>query len=356
MLNLYPRPKNFEKVRVKKVLIIRLDRIGDLILSSPLFRAVGENLPEAEISILINSYTKDIIIHNYWIDEILAFGELSAFDILKEVRKRKFDLVLVLHDTFLGNMAALVSGASYIIGYDSNYSNFIMTHHIKDGVYINTRSYVETNLDFARFLNFEINSKDIEISITERGEDSAEKFFCKYSLQNNQFVVCIHPGSWMPYIRWKKEGFAQVSDRLIREKNAKVILIGNHKERKLIQEIVSFMEERPIVAIGLEPTELISLIKRCSLFIGNSTGPMHIAAGLNIPVVAIFGNIHPHDSYKRWGPWGRGHIVVSKDLNCKKCHPGDCKTFDCMKLITVEDVLCAVDKQLERMRSYVEVK
>ena len=74
---------------------------------------------------------------------------------------------------------------------------------------------------------------------------------------------------------------------------------------------------------------------------------MHIAAALGVPVVAIFGNIHPLDSYQEWGPWGEGHIVVSKNLDCKNCHPGDCKTFDCMNLITPEDVLRAAEKQMK---------
>ena len=73
---------------------------------------------------------------------------------------------------------------------------------------------------------------------------------------------------------------------------------------------------------------------------------MHIAAALKVPVVAIFGNIHPLDSYQEWGPWGEGHIVVSKDLNCPDCHPGDCKTFDCLRLISSQEVLQAVSQQL----------
>jgi ADP-heptose:LPS heptosyltransferase len=74
---------------------------------------------------------------------------------------------------------------------------------------------------------------------------------------------------------------------------------------------------------------------------------MHIAAALEVPVVAIFGNIHPLDSYLEWGPWGEGHIVVSKNLNCPDCHPSDCKTFDCMKLISASEVLAAALKQLK---------
>lgn len=133
----------------------------------------------------------------------------------------------------------------------------------------------------------------------------------------------------------------------MKEENTKVVLIGAENEKHLVEEVAYLMEESPILAIGLKLTQLVSLIKKCSLFIGNSTGPMHIVSALNVPVVAIFGSQHPLDSYQEWGPWGEGHIVVSKDLNCPECHPSDCITFNCMKLISVQDVFVAVQKQLK---------
>lgn len=104
------------------------------------------------------------------------------------------------------------------------------------------------------------------------------------------------------------------------------------------------MEEKPFEARDMTLTQLVSLIKRGHLFIGNSTGPMHIAAALEVPVIAIFGTMHPLDSYKEWGPWGEKHIIISKELECGDCHPSDCKTFDCMKLISSEEVSKAAKK------------
>ncbi|MCM8763262.1 MAG: glycosyltransferase family 9 protein, partial [Candidatus Omnitrophica bacterium] len=182
------------------------------------------------------------------------------------------------------------------------------------------------------------------------GEKIAEDFLKNYAIQKSDLKIVIHPGARQEYIRWKKEGFAKVSDELIKQYNAKIILIGSSNESNLVGEIASLMKQRPILAIGLKLTVLVSLIKRCHLFIGNSTGPMHLAAALKVPVVAIFGNIHPLDSYQEWGPWGENHIVVSKNLRCKNCHPGDCRTLDCMRLITAEDVLDAAKKQIDRQK------
>ncbi|MFC1672424.1 glycosyltransferase family 9 protein [Planctomycetota bacterium] len=174
--------------------------------------------------------------------------------------------------------------------------------------------------------------------------------FEDHSIRDKDVVVCIHPGSRQEYIRWNKEGFAAVADEIIRQYNAKVILIGAQRENGLVEEVSSLMKERPIKTVGRRLTELVSLIKRCSLFVGNSTGPMHIAAGLQVPVVAVFGSRHPGDSHQKWGPWGKDHMVVSKDVSCKNCNPSNCTTLECMKAVSVGDILKAIAKQMGTMQ------
>ena len=168
-----------------------------------------------------------------------------------------------------------------------------------------------------------------------------EKAFAQRFYQDSGLtapVIFMHPGSRQEYIRWKKEGFAEVADMLIRDKKACVILAGGTDERDLIRELGSLMKEKAVIAEGLTLSRLVSLIKRADLFIGNSTGPMHIAAALRVPVVAIFGCRHPLDSFLEWGPWGQKCIVVSKDVGCRRCHPSDCVSFECMAAVTVADV------------------
>jgi len=166
-------------------------------------------------------------------------------------------------------------------------------------------------------------------------------------------IVAIHPGARQEYIRWQKEGFVEIANNLIEEYHFKILLVGGDFEEHLVEDILSLIKnKREVIPAGNTTlTQLVSLLKRCNLFIGNSTGPMHMAAALNIPVVAIFGCVNPLDNYKRWGPWGNGHIVVSKDLNCPDCHPSDCETFDCMRLITTKEVLEAIDSQTKYMHT-----
>ncbi|MFC1672421.1 glycosyltransferase family 9 protein, partial [Planctomycetota bacterium] len=189
-----PDSTSIDKDKIARILVVRLDRLGDLVLSTPLFRAIKEGFPSATLSLLINSYTKDLVINNPWVDEILSYGEKSAGEILRKVKESHFDLVLVLHDNLLGNQAAFRSRAAYRIGYDSNRSSFLMTHVLADDRNINVRPYVETNLDFAGFLGLEPKNEDVEISLTEEGERFADAFFEDHSIRDKDVVVCIHPG------------------------------------------------------------------------------------------------------------------------------------------------------------------
>lgn len=339
LLHILPKISEFSKEGINKILIIRLDRIGDLILSTPAMRAVRETFPKAEIHLLIRKYTKDLVINNPNINKLLIYENDKI--------SHDYDLSIALHPGFKQNYITFISGAKYRLGYTGWGGGFFLTRRLTNDREIRIRHEVEYALEVVRSVGCLSNDKSLEVSITSEGERSSEQFLKENQIKLNDILIVIHPGARQEYVRWKKERFAEVADRLIREVKARVILIGDNKERKLLKEIASLMQERPLFALGLELTRIISLIKKCSLFIGNSTGPMHIAAALNVPVVAIFGNINPLDSYQEWGPWGQGHIVISKNLNCPDCHPSDCKTFDCMKLISASCVLAAAIKQLK---------
>lgn len=339
-LRIIPRIPEFDKNSIKKILIIRNDRIGDMILSTPAIRAVRQGFPNAQIHLLASRYTKDLVTHNPNITKILIEGDGKI--------SHDYDLAIALNPGLAQNRLLWQSGARYRVGFTGWGGGFFLTHRVTDDREKRIRHEVESALELASLVGCSTENKSLDISITNEGEAFAEGFLSENNLKPADLVIVIHPGARQKYIRWRKEGFAEVADRLIKENNTKVILMGSKDEEGLVKEVISLMKDKPLVAIGLKLTELVSLIKRCGLFIGNSTGPMHIAAALKVPVVAIFGNIHPLDSYQEWGPWGEGNIVVSKNLNCLHCHPGECRSFDCMRLITAEDVLGAAKKHTER--------
>lgn len=344
---------------IKRILIIRIDRIGDLVLSTPTLRAVRQHFPQAFICLLARSYTQGVIVNNTDINKIITFEDRNfILEILRktaELRKYKFDLAIVLHPNFWVNFLAFASRAKYRLGYDAAGSGFFLTTKFIDTRSANPRHEVEVNLDVVRNIGIDIADKHLEVSVTEEGERFVQDFLRDNAIKPNDILITIHPGGYYHYTHWPTAGFAKVSDYLIDHYQAKIIIAGNSKELDLVKGITSMMKNRPVIASGkTNLTQFISLLKRCKLFIGNSSGPMHIACALKVPVVAIFGNVHPVDSYKSWGPWGEGHTIISKNLDCLDCNPGDCLSLDCIKLINPEDVISACEKQLHKKLNSLE--
>ncbi len=330
LCGLSPRRPDITTEAVFRVLIIRVDRIGDLILSTPAIRAVRETFPKAQIHLLVNVYTKDLVLHNPYIDRLLILGQ--------DTIRKDYDLAIALHPGYRQNALVFKSGARYRVGYTGWGGGFFLTHKIKDDRATRVRHEVDSALEVVGLVGCSTTDKGLVVSVTQEGEHFAQGFFAAAGLSNQDRVIVIHPGARQEYIRWKREGFAAAADLLIREFKAKIILLGSAKEKDLVEDVVSRMQGHPVPAVGLGLTQLVSVINRGSLFIGNSTGPMHIAAALKVPVVALFGPVHPLDSPAAWGPWRVDHSIVSKDTGCPKCHPSGCRHFRCMELIRAEDV------------------
>lgn len=329
----------FSQDKVKKILLIRIDRIGDLILSTPAIKAVRQRFKDARIDILIKEYTKDIVVNNPNVDKVLIYQ--------KDMIEDDYDLAISFHPGLESNYLTFKSGAKERIGYFGAGGGFFLTRGVKDDRDIRVRHEVESALELVSMAGCASLDKSLDVSITMAGEKAAEEFISKNKLSVLDKIIIIHPGANQEYIRWRKEGFAQVARRLVDLGGFNVILLGSESERALVDQVEDLSQRKMIISVGLSLTATISLIKRATLFIGNSTGPMHIAAGLGVPVVAVFGSSHLLDSYKEWGPWSKKNIVVTRNLDCLNCHPSDCKDFHCMDAVTPEDVLSAAGKLLD---------
>lgn len=359
-LKIVPQLMPFSDEGIKKILIIRMDRIGDCILSTPAFRAVRKHFPQAEICLLLRSYTKDLMENNPAIDKLIIFDDKMPFfsQILEKVRELKiagFDLAIVLHPNFWVNALSFASGAKYRLGFDSAGSGFFLTTKIIDTRKENPRHEVEVNLDVLRAIGIKSVDRTLEVSLSYESEKFIETFLRNNAIDADDTLVVMHPGGYYSYTHWLPNGFASVADSLIDRTGAKVVIVGAANETALSEELAFNMRHRPIIATGkLTLSQLVSLIKRCCLFIGNSSGPMHIACALRVPVVAIFGNVHPVDQYKNWAPLTDRAKIVSKNLDCLDCQPSDCPSLDCLKLITAGEVLEAAEGLL-RKNNYAKI-
>ncbi len=319
---------------IKKILIIRLDRVGDVVLSTPAIRAVRENYPNSRIDLLVAKYTKDLVIGNRNVDRVIIHKETEL--------DKDYDVAIALHPGLVQNYLVFKSGAVWRVGYSGWGGSFFLTHRVKDDRAARVRHEVISALEVVGRVGCTTKDVSLEVSQTPEGNSEARAFLDVNGIKPGEPYVVVHPGARQEHIRWHHERFAKVADRIARECGLKVILTGGALEAGLVRQVKSLMRQQAACATGLSLTGIVSLLKGSKIFIGNSTGPMHIAAALQIPVVAIISIMHPLDSLEVWGPWGTTSIVLHKDTGCKKCQPGNCLSYECLDQVSVEEVYGAV--------------
>ncbi|MBU4305397.1 MAG: glycosyltransferase [Candidatus Omnitrophica bacterium] len=338
ILRIGPKDRALEKEKPEKILIIRSDRVGDLVLSTPAIRAVRNKFPQARIDLMVNDYARDIVLSNPYVNKLLS-ADNAHID-------NDYDLAIALHPGLRQNYLLWKSGAGVRVGYTGWGGGFLLTHRLKDDRIRRPRHEVEFTLEAAALIGCSLEDKTLEVFETEEGRQFSIAFFRDNRLEG-QDVVIIHPGARQRYVRWNKAGFAAVADKLIQECKVKVILTGAESERTLIEDIMSMMREEAVPCVGIRLTQLISLMKLCRMYLGNITGPLHIAAAVGIPVVAITGMKGSLDDARYWGPWCKDYALVQKDTGCRQCHPSDCRDLACMHGITAEEVFAAGRKMLD---------
>ena len=349
------RTLNLPRKKIDRILLIRLRNIGDVLLMVPTIRAFRQAFPKAFISALVNSGTEEMLTVNPLLDEVLVFDprwkELPFLEhwrnelaFAAQVRRRKFDLAVNLTEGDRGAFLCLASGAALKTGiYENNKALWWKARIFDHLVRIpNWKAHmVEQMLETPRSLGVPVTDKRVEIFFTREDRDSIEGLLREGGLGSHEGTVHIHPTSRWLFKCWRDEGMARVIDRLEETGKVKVVLTGGNeeRERKKIEAILARCKTRPINLSGkITLKQLAALSQRSLFFIGVDTAPMHIAAAVGTPVIALFG---PSGEF-HWGPWGDGHVVIKKEMDCRPCGKDGCqgsKRSRCLEEITEGDVL-----------------
>ena len=339
---------------IKSILVMRLDRIGDMVTTTPIFRALKEKWPGVQVTVLANPVNKNVIINNPFIDCILVYDREnkhksfnSRLTFFRSIRERGFDLVIDPYldyelktsfiARFIGNRFRLGfefagKGIFYNIRYHPNYFPVITEK----------KHMIDYHLDLLTCLGIETKKRQPEIFLSSDEKENASKLLKKNGVNLKNRFIGIHPGAHHESKRWPIEKFAAISDYLIANNGKKVILFAGKEEKQLLSEFKGYAVKTPIILEDLSLREFMSVLGYCKLFLCNNSGPLNIAAALNIPTVSTMGPTIPF----LWRPYGKDHIVLKKDVDCSPCKHGICKTHECMELITTEDFIEAVERQI----------
>jgi len=348
----------------KKILITRTDRIGDVLLSTPAIKALRRSLPQSHIAVMVRPYARDIVLGNAYLDEIIVYDKYGAhrrfwqtIKFARALRKKRFDLVLVLHPTNRQHIISFLAGIKKRVGFKRNLS-FLLTDKIGHKKQEGQRHELEYTLDIIRYLGIKVEDKDLFMPIRKDSEIYIEEFLSGCGWRKGDRMVVLHPAASCPSKIWPIERFAQVADRLFEEFKVKIAVVAGPDDVSLGKDLGGLMHKPWINALGKTTiSQLASLLRRSCLFVSNDSGPVHIARAQGVPVVAIFGRSQPGLMPRRWGPTGEDNIVLHKDVGCRVCLAHNCqKGFACLKAISVEEVLAAARKLIAQTHNLCYIK
>jgi len=344
-----------KKVNLKgreRFLVVRTDRIGDVVLSIPVPEAIKRRYPDSQVTMVVSPYTRDLLLHNPWVDETILddqAGLKGFFRLVRSLRERRFDVAVLLRPTLRLAFVLFFSGIKVRIGTGYRAYQALFNYKIYEHRKTIEKHELEYNLDMLTPLDISSQGFVPRIFLSPEEKRSAGRMLEDLNVTKGDVKIVIHPGSGHSSLNYPLEKLALLADKLIEGFSAKVILTGSKKELDLSDRLKGRMRNQPIDLTGKTDLRgLCGLLEEADIVISSSTGPMHLAAALGTPVVAFFSPLFVA-SPERWGPYGEGHQVVMPPVKtCYKCKLQKCPDFNCLEMIDPDEVLSKVRKILNR--------
>jgi heptosyltransferase-2 len=338
--------------QVEKILINCPSWIGDAVMALPALQSVHQNMPQAQITLLVNSWIADLYKNLSFTHNIILYSPKGAdrgirgfAKAVRNIRQQKFDVAILLQNAFRPALLAWLSHVPHRWGYATDGRSLLLTKAIKVNAEDHQYHHVYYYLRLLEKLGLRTEKSTIRLNLTPEQKEKGKHLLLSKGYEPQKPTVGIHPGAaYGEAKRWLTDRFAQLAERLISKNAVQVILFGAPQELSLVTTIRLLMSTNPIVLVG-ETTleELMASMIWCDLFIANDSGPMHLAAALGIPLVALFGPTNE----KRTAPMGEEHIIIKKNVHCSPCLYRTCPSdHQCMTAISVDEVYNAAIKKL----------
>lgn len=335
------------------ILVVRTDRIGDVVLSLPVVTALRRRFPDCTLAMLVQPEIVPLVAHHPDLNQVLTDGDAEAgvagfFRLIRKLHEDTWDMVLLLHPTFRLAAALTLAGIPVRAGTAYRFYSFLLNRRLREHRKTGHRHEAEFNLSLARMMGVGDYPVRFNLSIDPEAERAVSQWFIEHEIDSVRPKVVLHPGSRGSARDWPAERFVQLADQLIRENRAEVFMTGTKEEGRLIRSLTEMSSGRIHNLSGrLTLKELVAFLDRIDLFISNSTGPLHIAAALGTRVIGLYPNLRPA-SVCRWGPWAQSdHCLVANHSECIRCKPEQCGNQQCMTSISVEDVWQKANQILE---------
>uniref|UniRef100_A0A7C5EM61 Putative lipopolysaccharide heptosyltransferase III n=1 Tax=Desulfobacca acetoxidans TaxID=60893 RepID=A0A7C5EM61_9BACT len=330
------------------ILVIKLKQPGDVLVSTPVLAALKEAWPQARVTYLVPRGTEEMVSGHPLLDELWVVNRRQetwsrSWRLLKDLWRSRFDLVLELSGGDRGAFYTLATRAPERVGFDRPGLPFWQ----RQGVFTRLlpqppprMHMVEQNLEALKVLGANPQNPRLAFFWDDTTEARVDQILNRTGLRSDNFVV-MHPGAGWRFKCWTPLGYARIIEFFWDSWQLPVILSASRVpwEQELLKQILENCRVAPINLAGqLSLKELGAIIAKARFFFGVDSAPMHLAAAVNTPAVALFG---PTGAYN-WRPWGEGHLVIQKDYDCIPCGKDGCegsKISRCLTELTPEEVV-----------------
>lgn len=345
--------KPIDKSKIHRILIRTTNWVGDLVMTTPAIEVVRKNFPESTLTVLARPWVIPLLQSHPAVDHVLPLktghGYIShTVEIIKAsglLRKMKFDLAIIFQNAFEAALLAYLGGIRFRIGYNTDGRGFLLSHSVIREDEVLKVHQVEYYLSILRAMGWEAESRDPRLFVAEKDKEAIQSLLSSKGIGQDHFFLGLSPGAvFGPAKRWPAERFATIGDWAAKRWGAKIVVLGSEGEIGICSTVSQSMEHNPVNLCGSTTLgEAMALIERCHLFVTNDSGLMHIAAALNVPVVAIFGSTDPVAT----GPRSEKARIVQKPVDCAPCLKPECPTdFRCMLGIEPAEVW----REMENLR------
>jgi lipopolysaccharide heptosyltransferase II len=343
---LSPREKRkIDPSRIQRILLIRLRRIGDVVMTTPAITALREGIPKAKITYVIDEPYRALVEGHPDLDGVIVLPRDLGFNEfrkqMRQIRRDAFDVVIDFHGGPRASLLTFFSGARLKIGYKIKYKNLVydikLPREPEEGYFHS----VENHVNLAKALGIDPPAIPA-LSMPQPTQSEAEnirRFIQENTIQDTK-IIALHISAGNKFRDWGAGRLARLITLLSQVPRVKVVLIGSGEDKHAVEEIKK-TSEAPFLSMvnRLNLRELRELVSLSTLFVGPDSGPMHIAATTATPIVAYFGPTLP----AHFGPWKARSTLLEKDFDCRPCRQRQCihKDFRCLRTISPEEVFDA---------------
>ncbi len=303
-----------EQTQIRNILVFRNDRFGEFLLNIPAFRALKESFPSARLILVLDPYVKPLAERLNYIDEIIEWRSgrhrlTEKIKIIRFLRAKNIDMAVMLNPSRDFNIITYLAGIPLRVGYDRKFS-FLLTSRMGDEKYLGLKHEVEYNLELVALAGAHTQDKSLSLNIDKEIAGSLLK---KSGIKEGDMLVAIHPWTSVPLKQWPLENFISLIDKLLKRFPVKIIVVGGREEAVKSPGFFNGLGVNVANLSGKTTLlELGALLKACRVLVSADSGPVHLAASVGTPAVAIFRNDIPGKNPERWGPWGERHVVIGK--------------------------------------------